>query len=108
MLAKVSVVIFAMLMMSGVLGSAHAGEMEATSCVGLNGTFSCITAWRGIDDPNIRSVSTSDSAQEKAAIAERDQQWVARCHPVIKQDRYGVSRYHYAASGCEFGIIESN
>ena len=108
MLAKVSVVAVAMLIMSGVLGATYAGEIEATSCVGINGAFSCGTAWRGIDNPNIRSVSTSDSAQEKAAIAERDHQWVARCHPVIKQDRYGVNRYHYAASGCEFGIIESN
>ena len=43
--------------------------------------------------------------QEEAEFVDRDQKWMARCHPVIKQDQYGVSRYHYTASGCEFGVI---
>jgi hypothetical protein len=29
-----------------------------------------------------------------------------RCRPSVRQDRYGVPRYHYAARGCEFGVIE--
>lgn len=33
----------------------------------------------------------------------RDANWVARCKPTIKADRYGVSRYSYAAKGCEWG-----
>jgi hypothetical protein len=37
---------------------------------------------------------------------ERDRKWLARCKPVIQQDTYGVGRYIYAASGCEFGKFE--
>ncbi|HMG77042.1 MAG TPA: hypothetical protein VK591_00055 [Xanthobacteraceae bacterium] len=43
---------------------------------------------------------------EKARATERDQKWLQRCRPIVAQDRYGVPRYHYAARGCEFGIIE--
>ena len=32
--------------------------------------------------------------------------WQARCHPVIRQDQYGVPRYHYAAPGCDLGKYE--
>ncbi len=37
---------------------------------------------------------------------ERDRKWVERCKPVMRQDAYGVSRYVYAARGCEHGRIE--
>ena len=44
--------------------------------------------------------------QEEAESAERERQWEARCRPVVKQDQYGVSRYQYAAPGCEFGRFQ--
>jgi hypothetical protein len=44
-----------------------------------------------------------DDADNKRAV-KRDRRWVARCRPVVRQDRYGVSRYHYAAPGCMFGV----
>jgi hypothetical protein len=46
-----------------------------------------------------------DEAEKERAMA-RDRRWMERCRPIIAQDRYGVPRYHYAAPGCEFGVIE--
>lgn len=43
--------------------------------------------------------------EELDAALERDRKWLARCKPVIRQDAYGVGRYYYAASGCEFGKL---
>jgi hypothetical protein len=108
MLAKLSVATLAMLVMPGALGPIHAGDIETTSCVESYGAFSCITVWRRAANPYIRTVSAPANAQEEAEVAERDRLWVARCRPIIKQDRYGVSRYHYAASGCEFGVIQGH
>lgn len=43
--------------------------------------------------------------EELDAALERDRKWMARCKPVIRQDAYGVGKYYYAASGCEFGKL---
>jgi hypothetical protein len=43
---------------------------------------------------------------DKDRAAARDRKWIEHCRPTIAQDRYGVPRYHYAAVGCEFGVIE--
>jgi hypothetical protein len=44
--------------------------------------------------------------EELDAAMERDRKWLARCKPVIRQDAYGVGRYYYAASSCEFGRLD--
>ena len=44
--------------------------------------------------------------EELDAALERDRKWLARCNPVIRQDAYGVGKYYYAASGCEFGKLD--
>jgi hypothetical protein len=51
-------------------------------------------------------VPQSENEAEKERATARDRKWIDRCHPTIAQDRYGVPRYHYAALGCEFGVIE--
>jgi len=33
-----------------------------------------------------------------------DPAWLAYCEPRAYFDRYGVTRFHYAKPGCEFGI----
>jgi hypothetical protein len=74
-----------------------------SSCVGAYGAVSCASRWserEGTIRPRQRT------EQEIAEAAERDRKWVARCKPVIRQDRYGVERYSYAAPGCEFGKTE--
>jgi hypothetical protein len=98
----------AALLISGALGPAQAGEIESRNCVGQGGALSCGTTWGRADDSHIRTVPGPSSDQEAAELAERDRRWVARCRPVTKQDRYGVSRYYYAAAGCEFGVIGVN
>jgi hypothetical protein len=108
MLTRISVTTLAMLVMPGTFERTHAGGIETTSCVGSYGAFSCTTVWGRAGDLHIRTVSDPSSAHEEADVAERDRKWVARCRPVITHDRYGVSRYHYAASGCEFGVIGIN
>ena len=44
--------------------------------------------------------------RETVASAERERKWLARCRPIAKEDALGVSRYVYAASGCEFGKLQ--
>lgn len=46
------------------------------------------------------------SASELSAAEARDRRWEARCRPTIRQDRYGMPRYSYAAAGCEFGRLD--
>ncbi len=108
MLTRISFTTLAVLVMLGTFGPTHAGEIECPSCVGQHGAFSCSTVWGRAGDPHIRTVSGPGSAQEEAEFVERDRKWMARCRPVIRQDRYGVGRYHYAASACEFGAIGVN
>jgi hypothetical protein len=51
-------------------------------------------------------VPQAETDAEKASATERDQKWLQRCRPIVAQDRYGVPRYHYAAAGCDLGVIE--
>jgi hypothetical protein len=75
-------------------------------CVGGWGAFNCVVRVGPLGDPYVRTVPQSENEAEKERAAARDHQWIERCHPTIAQDRYGVPRYHYAAWGCEFGVIE--
>jgi hypothetical protein len=82
----------------------HGGGMEVTSCVGGFTSGNCVRRWQWYEGPNHTAVARD--AQNDAAARERFGKWEARCKPVIKQDQYGVGRYHYAAAGCEFGRYE--
>lgn len=86
---------------------AWADSVRTSSCVGAYGSATCTTHWRWSDgDPNVTRTSVPRSAQEEREALERDRKWIARCRPVIRQDEFGVSRYYYAARGCEFGKTE--
>lgn len=85
---------------------AQAGGMESTTCIGGRYSVSCYTQWGRAVNPYVRSVGSRRTDEEEAEFLKRDRQWEARCHPVIQQDRYGVSRYYYAAPGCEYGVLQ--
>jgi len=86
--------------------AARADELVVLGCTGAQGSFNCVARWGRAGDPYIRHVPEPDSDTEKTRAAERDRRWTERCHPVIKQDAWGVARYHYSAPGCGFGVIE--
>jgi hypothetical protein len=86
------------------LSSVFAGTVVDLNCVGARSSFNCAAQWGTAGDPYLRAVPEALGEAEKAQIAERDRKWLARCHPVIEHDRYGVARYRYSAPGCEFGI----
>jgi hypothetical protein len=93
--------------------SAQAEQAHITNCVwtpspywGNGGANNCVERWGESADPYIRTVPQPATDAEKARATERDQKWLQRCRPIIAQDRYGVPRYHYAAPGCDFGVIE--
>ncbi len=81
---------------------AQADGVRQTTCAGGRFAASCITTWRYWEP----SAPEPPTQQEIAESRERDRQWQARCRPVIKQDEFGVARYTYAASGCEYGKIQ--
>jgi hypothetical protein len=84
--------------------AAHAQGIRAGGCVGSWNSFSCVTRWGPAGDPFVRLVPQPLDAAERDRAMQRDRRWVDRCRPVIRQDRYGVARYHYSMPGCEFGI----
>ncbi len=86
------------------LSPAYAGTAVDLSCVGVPSSFNCAAQWGTGGDPYLRIVPEALGEPERAQIAARDRKWLARCHPVVEHDRYGVSRYRYSAPGCEFGI----
>jgi hypothetical protein len=84
--------------------SAHAGGIVTSGCVETWRAFNCATRWAPALDPFVRIVPQPIGEAERAQAIERDHRWLARCRPIVAQDSYGVARYHYAASGCEFGV----
>jgi hypothetical protein len=86
--------------------AAHADKLYVGGCVGGWGAGNCVLRIGPAGDPYVRLIPEPGSEVEKARAAERDRLWMSRCQPVVAQDRYGVPRYHYAAPGCEFGVIE--
>jgi hypothetical protein len=86
------------------MSPAQADSTAITSCAGRWTTGTCVTTWRhGTGDPNIRHVPAPLSEAEVAESRRRERGWLALCRPVIRQDRYGVEHYVYAAPGCEYG-----
>jgi hypothetical protein len=85
------------------LAPARADGSAAVNCVGSHGSVSCAAQWGPRVHPHIRRYSAPRDEQLEKEAAARERRWVARCRPVAKEDPYGVSRYQYAAPGCEFG-----
>ena len=84
----------------------YADTLYVGGCVGGAGAANCVLRVGPAGDPYIRSVPQPGTEAEKARAVEHDRRWMSRCRPIVVQDRYGVPRYHYAAEGCEFGIID--
>ncbi|HWS10259.1 MAG TPA: hypothetical protein VN362_20655 [Xanthobacteraceae bacterium] len=84
----------------------YADTLYVGGCVGAPGTASCVLRIGPAGDPYVRTVPQPENDAERARATERDQKWLQRCRPIVAQDRYGVPRYHYAAAGCNFGVIE--
>jgi len=74
---------------------------QVGGCIGDNNAVNCAMQWRRPVDPFVRIVPQPADLEATA----RDRRWVEYCKPFIVQDRYGVSRYHYAQPGCEFGAV---
>ena len=71
------------------------------------GYASCSGGYRsGFINPYVIHVPQPTSEDDKADAKERDRLWRDRCRPVVKQDAHGISRYSYAAPGCEYGKYE--
>jgi hypothetical protein len=83
---------------------AHAGGTRNTTCIASGGAFSCTTQWQRTGGGQV--LPWQIDPRETAAAAERERKWRTRCRPVARQDQFGVSRYSYAAAGCEFGRTE--
>lgn len=94
------------MMLGGIVSSAHADSMAVGGCVGWRASLNCVARWGEAGDPYVRLVPSPADNAERAHAAERDHKWEQRCQPAIAQDRYGVPRYQYGASRCEFGVIE--
>jgi hypothetical protein len=92
------VAVLALLAAFAAFEPARAGGYGTATCVGSPGSISCVGQW-GFTGERWRP----PDPQEEAESAERHRKWVTRCRPVVRQDHYGVSRYHYAKPGCEFG-----
>lgn len=99
--AVLSVAVFGM-----TASAAHADGMALGGCIGGTGSLNCVVRWGEAGDPFIRVVPPPLNDTERTRAAERDRKWEERCRPTIAQDRFGVARYHYAAPGCDFGIIQ--
>jgi hypothetical protein len=82
----------------------HSAAAFSLSCVKSGASFVCVA---GSDDRHglarIVEVHRPGAAEDDAGLADRERDWMARCRPMIRPDRYGVGRYQYAAPGCEFG-----
>ena len=85
---------------------AHAGA-GSVACVGTGSGVSCAGVWGEAGGfPRIIDVPPYRNDDERIASEARERKWSVRCQPLIRQDRYGVGRYEYAAPGCEFGKSE--
>jgi len=92
--------------MTAVSGATYAAGIAFGGCVGGGASLNCVVRWGEAGDPYIRTVPPPADETERTRAAERDRKWEERCKPVIAQDRFGVPRYQYAASGCEFGVLQ--
>ena len=82
----------------------YADETGAGSRTARDST-SCVEVRHELVNPYVIQVPPRAEAEAREA-ENHERLWRARCRPAIKQDRYGVNRYVYAAPGCEFGKYE--
>ena len=83
---------------------AQADGIRNTTCLHIAGASTCTTQWRyGVTS---QYLPWRVDVRETASSAERERKWLARCRPVAQEDALGISRYRYAAAGCEFGKTE--
>ena len=88
------------------LPPAHA-QSAGFTCVGSGSALSCAGRVGAPGDfPQIIHVRAPYSERELAEAADRDRKWLARCEPIIRQDRNGVRRYLYRAPDCDVGRYE--
>ena len=81
--------------------------VETSNCFDTRNMESCVTVYRGGRlSPHVIAVAQPASEAERTAAEARDRRWVTRCRPTIRQDRYGMPRYSYAAPGCEYGVLD--
>jgi hypothetical protein len=105
----IAVAVQALVVVTTTVG-ARADSTTVFSCVGAGGFFhgasNCVKIRR--EGPSQAGIlhAQPPSPEELAEARERDRKWRAHCRPVLRQDEYGVSRYYYAARGCEFGKSE--
>jgi hypothetical protein len=96
---------------AAMLSSAQPGLAEAGqhNCVHARGIWSCSDTWnpeeKGGGFPKVIHPPAPSGDRETAEADEHYRKWLDRCRPVVKDDKYGVGRYTYAAAGCEFGRI---
>lgn len=87
--------------------AALADYYASGACSGGRGAVYCNFSKKYVDpDAGVSKVITvkgPETPEETAASAARDRRWVERCRPALRQDRYGVSRYYYAAPNCDVG-----
>jgi hypothetical protein len=87
--------------------SADKPDRVISYCVYSYGLEICNERWGKTEGGFPRVIQVpAPRAEEAEERGRHERKWLARCHPVIKQDRYGVGRYFYAAPGCEFGKTE--
>jgi Domain of unknown function (DUF6894) len=87
--------------------TSQAAAQNSISCIHSGRSVTCVASSgypNGI--AKILRIEASDQPGDEANRAEREQKWIARCHPVRRPDKYGMTRYHYSAPGCEFGATE--
>lgn len=87
--------------------SAGAQEVESFGCIGSRFTINCTSRIGPAGNPFVRAVPGPVDEAAAKRLLERERRWVGRCRPTLVPDGYGVSRYTYAAAGCEFGVGEN-
>ena len=97
---------FALPVTTVIAAHADADTLIVGGCVAAPGALNCVARVGPAGNPYIRVVPPPDSDAEKERAEARDKKWIERCRPVIAQDRFGVARYRYSATGCDFGIIQ--
>lgn len=85
---------------SGYSNGSGTGSASGTS------SDSCVEIRRELTNPYVIQVQPPQSTEDIRAANERERLWRARCRPVVKEDKNGVSRYAYSAPGCDHGKYE--
>jgi hypothetical protein len=108
--------IYAIAMTAAVLISASAQAentttVTSTSCKkGYGGVETCTTTKSSGDSEPARpsQISKAQARKDQEEADARDRKWEEFCKPARSVDKFGITRLHYAHSGCEFGITEES